>query len=171
MYLFGCARSQLWQVGFSLPPAGSFQLQRTGSVVVAGGLSCPEASGIFLDQGSNSRLPALGAWSLNCWTTGGSPNGSTFKMERLTVRTQLMAVIHSLIGITSSNCSQFGWNQGLGEQLDSLFFFAPFPKKSVRDSFSPTMATSEHLHLETIPPWEMGLVWGVLFSVGVWGSC
>ena len=34
-------------------PAAEHRLQSTGSVVVADGLSCPEACGIFLEQGSN----------------------------------------------------------------------------------------------------------------------
>ena len=47
---------QLWYVG---PVVAAPRLQSTGSVVVARGLSCPEASGIFPDQGWNQCL-------LNC---------------------------------------------------------------------------------------------------------
>ena len=35
---------------------GEHRLQGTGSVVVVQGLSCPEACGIFLDQGAKSGL-------------------------------------------------------------------------------------------------------------------
>ena len=38
------------------------------SVVVMCGLSCPEAYGIFLDQGWN-LCPCIGRWILNHWTT------------------------------------------------------------------------------------------------------
>ena len=41
---------------------GFQQLQRAGSVVVAHRLSCPEACGIFLDQGLN---PCLLHWQVN----------------------------------------------------------------------------------------------------------
>ena len=49
----------LWSRGFR-ERMGSVvaipKLERTGSVVVAHGLNCSEASGIFLDQGSNPYL-------------------------------------------------------------------------------------------------------------------
>ena len=50
-------------MGFSL---GDFSLQLAESVVVAPGLSCPEACGILLHQGS-IRDPHIG--DLNHWTT------------------------------------------------------------------------------------------------------
>ena len=54
-------------------PCGIFLLlQSPGPVVVAHRLSCPEACGIFLEQGL-SRVPCIGRWSLNHWTTRAIP--------------------------------------------------------------------------------------------------
>lgn len=48
--------------GFSY--SGAQVLEAQASVVVARGLNCPTACGIFLDQGSK-RVPCLGRWSLH----------------------------------------------------------------------------------------------------------
>ena len=65
-FIFGCAGSGFSLVvvsgGYSLVEVGVFSLQRllllrsTGSVLVAHGLRCSTACGIFLDQGSNLSL-------------------------------------------------------------------------------------------------------------------
>ena len=52
--------------GFSC--CGTWALGSWVSVVVAHGLSCPEACGIFLDQGLNP-VPFIGRQTLNHWTT------------------------------------------------------------------------------------------------------
>ena len=45
-----CRLQQLWHIGSVVADS---RLQSTGSVIMAYGLSCSTASGIFLDQGSN----------------------------------------------------------------------------------------------------------------------
>ena len=50
-------------------------LQSASSVVMAHGLSCPTAYGIFLDQGLNPCLLHCKAkWILNHWTTREAPS-------------------------------------------------------------------------------------------------
>ena len=52
----GFACCQAWALGCVASVAVVRRLQSTGSIVVAHGLSCPEACGIFPDQGSNPCL-------------------------------------------------------------------------------------------------------------------
>ena len=52
--------------------AGFSSWQRVGLVVVARGLSCPTACGIFPDQGSN-HVPCIGRQIPNFWTIGEVP--------------------------------------------------------------------------------------------------
>ena len=65
---------QLWQVGAcSLVVVGRLlmvaaSLVQQASVIVAQGLSCPLACGIFPNQGLTC-VPCIGRWSLNHWTT------------------------------------------------------------------------------------------------------
>ena len=56
LFIFGCVGSSLWCVGFSLQwflLMWSMGARHVGTVVVAHGLSCSEAGGIFLDQKLN----------------------------------------------------------------------------------------------------------------------
>ena len=55
LFISGCTGSWLVHVGFHCLPR-LLLFQSLGSVVVAGGLSCPEACGLFPDQRSNPCL-------------------------------------------------------------------------------------------------------------------
>ena len=86
--IFGCARSsslhmgslQLCRVGATLHcgvwashcygfSCGTWAPGSWASVVVAHGLRCPTACGIFPDQGFKTHVPCIGRWILNHWTT------------------------------------------------------------------------------------------------------
>ena len=79
LFIFGRTGSSLYAWDFSscgaqAPHCSGFLCCRAqalgsqASVVVVHGLSCPEACGIFPDQGLNS-CPLHGRWILNHWTT------------------------------------------------------------------------------------------------------
>ena len=93
-YLFGCAGSSLPRMGFLFIPVcgllavlaslvvehrlgswGVRDLERVGSVVVAQGLNCSSARGIFQDQGQ-TYVPCTARQNFNHWTTREVPNVS-----------------------------------------------------------------------------------------------
>ena len=69
-FIFGCDGCSLLHVGFlQLWQAGApLWLQCMGSTVMVHGFRCPQACGIFPDQGSKP-CSCIGRWILNHWTT------------------------------------------------------------------------------------------------------
>ena len=75
--------------GKGFPPQWFLLSQSTSSrhvgvEVMAHGLSCSMASGVFLDQGLNLS-PCLGRWTLNHWTTREVHLHTSFKCDGFTI--------------------------------------------------------------------------------------
>ena len=87
-------------------------LSRAGSVVVAHGLSCSAACGIFLDQGLNPRSPVLAGRFFSTGPPGESSSLSTFLSQWSPLGTFLFTTLEPLWPLHLSE-SQAASSQGL----------------------------------------------------------
>ena len=95
-FFFGCTGSSLRRVGLS--SCGTQALERMGSVVVARRLSCSMWDLISLTR-DESRPRALGAWSLNQWTTREVPESVLKLTAQMSEYTKTEWIIHFLKNI------------------------------------------------------------------------
>ena len=101
-------------------------LSRAGSVVVAHGLSCSAACGIFLDQGLNPRSPVLAGRFFSTGPPGESSSLSTFLSQWSPLGTFLFTTLEPLWPLHLSE-SQAASSQGLPTLPPFLLSWAGSP--------------------------------------------